>query len=116
MISRIAAEKALGRLTPEERRWVEEFSEKLRADLGGRLKDLRIFGSKIRGESHDESDIDLLVLLDHGRSEDRTRIIDLAFSISSWLDVKVMDFDQYHSPASRATGFYEEMRSESVRL
>lgn len=28
----------------------------------------------------------------------------------------VADFDAYHAPISRASGFYKEMRRESVRL
>jgi len=113
---KIEPEAALGLLAEEERRWVEEFRKEIKADLGPRLRDLRIFGSKLRGDFHEESDVDLLVLLEGMRSEDRNRIIDLAHSISTWLDVRVVDFDAYHSPPSRATGFYEEMRKESVRL
>jgi hypothetical protein len=40
-----------------------EFRDQLRARFGDRLSDLRLFGSKVRGDDHDESDIDLLVLL-----------------------------------------------------
>jgi predicted nucleotidyltransferase len=116
MVSRVPAEEVLSRLDPEERQWVEEFRDQLRAACGPRLRDLRIFGSKVRGDDHDESDIDLLVLVDGLDHDTWTAVIDLAGSISPWLSAVVEDFDRYHAPHSRATGFYEEMRRESVRL
>lgn len=116
MVSAITADEALARLPAEERRWVEEFRERLRAEHGPRLRDLRLFGSKARGEWHEESDIDLLVLLDGCDIETRMAIVDLARSISPWLSPHTYDFERYHEPVSRATGFYKEMRKESVRL
>ncbi len=112
----MSADEALTRLTPEERRWVEEFRDRVRDSMGPRLKDLRILGSKVRGEAHDESDIDLLVLIEGCDYPTWESIVDLAHSISPWLSPVVEDFDAYHAPASRATGFYKEMRKESVRL
>lgn len=45
---------------------MNEFRDRLRTAFGRRLRDLRMYGSKVRGESHAESDIDLLVLIDGG--------------------------------------------------
>jgi hypothetical protein len=70
----------------------------------------------VTGETHDESDIDLLVLVDGFDHRDSDAVIRLAASISPWLSPHVIDFDLYHSPASRATGFYQEMRYGSFRL
>jgi predicted nucleotidyltransferase len=116
MVSPITAEEALARLPDEERRWIEEFRDRLRAEYGARLRDLRLFGSKARGEWDEESDIDLLVLLDGCDLETSWAVLDIARSISPWLSPHTYDFERYHEPASRATGFYKEMRKESVRL
>jgi predicted nucleotidyltransferase len=116
MVAQISREDALTRLTSEERKAVEQLVDRLRAVFGGRLRDVRLYGSKARGESHDESDIDVLVLLDGAGWEDQSAAIDLASSINPWLSATVRDFELYHSPVSRATGFYEELRRESVKL
>jgi predicted nucleotidyltransferase len=116
MVAPITAEEALRRLTSEERRAVEEFRAQLRARYGARLRDLRLFGSRARGEAHEESDLDILVLLDGTDLATLTAIVELAMSISPWLSPHVFDFDCYHAPVSRATGFYRELRKESVRL
>ncbi|MFN2543403.1 MAG: nucleotidyltransferase domain-containing protein [Actinomycetota bacterium] len=112
----VTAEEALSRLEPEERDWVRRFRDEARSVLGERLRDLRLFGSRARGEKHEESDIDLLVLVAALDDDTRTLLVDLAFSISTWLSPLIADFDLYHAPRSRATGLYREMRAESIRL
>ena len=116
MVSSIRPEEILTRLEPEERRWVEEFRDRVRSEFGQRLKDLRIFGSKVRGDVHPESDIDLLVLVEDLSSDEWKRIGRMSSAISSWLSPVVEDFERYHAPINRASGFYKEMRKESVRL
>lgn len=116
MVADIPARTVLGRLSPDERQWVTELAEQLRSLLGSRLRDLRLFGSKVRGDDHEESDIDLLVLVDGDDSPTWQAVSDLAHAISPSLAPTVVDFEHYHSPASRATSFYEELRRESVRL
>ncbi|MDP9453096.1 MAG: nucleotidyltransferase domain-containing protein [Actinomycetota bacterium] len=116
MVSPVPAEEALGRLDPSERRWVEELRDGVRARFGPRVRDIRLYGSKVRGDDHDESDIDVLILVDDNDEATSRAIWDLAWSISTWLSPMVIDFERYHEPISRASGFYEEMRRESVRL
>jgi len=40
-----------------------EYAERLRALFGERLVDVRLFGSFARGEAHEDSDVDVLVLV-----------------------------------------------------
>jgi predicted nucleotidyltransferase len=108
--------QALGRLDPQRRRWVEEFRDGLRALLGKRLRDLRLFGSEVRGEGGVESDVDLLVLVDGLDVKTWRAVLDLAYSVSPWLSPLVEDYERYHAPRSRATGIYKAIREESVRL
>jgi predicted nucleotidyltransferase len=117
VVSSVTASEALSRLTPAERDAVETFRVRVRELLGPRLRDLRIFGSKVRGDSHEDSDIDLLVLVDQLDTGTWTAVIDLASSLGGgWLGPIVEDFDTYHLPMNRASGFYKELRKESVRL
>ncbi len=121
MVSSITAHEALSRLRPEDRAIVEAFRDRVRELLGARLRDLRLYGSKARGDDHEESDIDLLVLVDDLDEQTDRAVFDLAFGLSfkdggPYVSAVVVDFDRYHAPKSRATGFYESMRTESVRL
>lgn len=44
--------------------WAETMAENLKAEFGERLAFVGLQGSRARGEAHDQSDIDLVVLLD----------------------------------------------------
>src|SRR3954466_6574374 len=41
-----------------------EYAGSLRALFGDRLRDVRLFGSFARGQAHEDSDVDVLVLVD----------------------------------------------------
>ncbi len=75
-----------------------------------------LFGSRARGDADENSDIDLLVLLDAVDWPTERAIINLAGDIDPRLAPAIHAFDRYHAPPSRATGYYKEMRRESVRL
>lgn len=51
-----------GNLTESEENAVKEFSKSLKSFSGNNIKQILLFGSKARGDSSKESDIDLFVL------------------------------------------------------
>ena len=53
-------------LTSEERIWLEAYQEALEARFAGLIKDIIIFGSKARGSSNEDSDLDVLVIIHEG--------------------------------------------------
>ena len=55
----------MGRALPASLRpALAEYASRLRALFGERLSDVRLFGSFARGEAHEDSDVDVLVLVD----------------------------------------------------
>jgi predicted nucleotidyltransferase len=69
----------------EGRQIAEEAARRLRAAYGDRLQDVVLFGSWVRGQAHEESDIDLLVVLDEvaDRASERDRIVDALFDVEA---------------------------------
>lgn len=116
MVSEVPADVALARMGPSERHAVEEFRRRVRELLGDRLRDLRLFGSQARGDTHNESDIDVLVLVNDLDEATQRAVFDVAWDVDARLSLMTRDFEQYHSPPSRASGIYKEMRVDSVRL
>lgn len=53
--------------------WAHEATVRLQEEFGNRLVFVGLQGSRARGEAHEGSDIDLVVLLDHVRSADLAR-------------------------------------------
>lgn len=71
-------------LTDAERRVLEQLVERLAETLGPRLRSVWLYGSRARGETpHEESDIDLLVVVDPERPEDRRTVVRLAVDAES---------------------------------
>ena len=51
-------------LSPALRSALEAYAARLREVFGHRLRDVRLFGSYARGEADEDSDVDVLVLVD----------------------------------------------------
>jgi len=68
-------------LTNVERAALSEFVDRLRGMPGLPLKEVRLFGSRARGEGHESSDLDVAVLLASDWQRHRHRVYDLAFDI-----------------------------------
>lgn len=60
---------------------IAEFAARLRLRLGPRLKEVRVFGSRARGDAGPGSDLDLFVLLDHNDQLTRREICGMADDI-----------------------------------
>lgn len=55
------------------------FAEKISKELGSRVKRVILYGSAARGELREESDVDVLVVVDRKDSEVVKKIEDIAF-------------------------------------
>lgn len=47
---------------------VTRFAEELRRRFGDAVRDVRLFGSFARGEAHEDSDVDVAVVLERART------------------------------------------------
>lgn len=89
-----------------ERRALADFTSFLRHRFGGRVRDLRLFGSRARGEGHEDSDLDVLAVIDdldrHERREAWEYTGDiltahdvivggLTLSTADWLDLRARE-------------------------
>ena len=75
-------------LSKQETDAVQAYIKALQQCVGGKLVDAFVFGSKARGESHPDSDVDLMVILDHPTADDLSEARGLAFDI--WLSYGVL--------------------------
>jgi uncharacterized protein len=62
----------------EARDTARRFAAQAHAHFGSRLRDIRLFGSAARGDWQEDSDVDVMVLLDEVRSDDRDWIAAIA--------------------------------------
>jgi len=111
---------ALGHLSEKDYLAVSKFSRLLREALEGNLEEIRLFGSKARGDDNWESDIDFLVIVKHRDAKVDEQILDIAFEISLDFDVfispVVFSHDEYFAPLARYTLFFQNTQREGIPL
>lgn len=95
-------------LSRGERDALEALVRALSGALGDRLRGVWLYGSRARGErTGPESDVDVLVLLDDLRPDDRVRVADLA-----WDAVEATgEGPAYFVPKTRDLAWLEERRA-----
>jgi predicted nucleotidyltransferase len=103
-----------------EQEAIKEFYDKLLAMYPKRLDQVILFGSKARGDSHQESDIDILVVVDNSDWRFRHTISDIASDVSLNYDVligpKVISRDRWHWMKQKRFSFYKNVSNEAIVL
>jgi predicted nucleotidyltransferase len=64
-----------------------DYRQALGVAFPGRVRAVRVFGSVARGEAHEDSDVDVLVLLQDATFTERGRAIDLATELGLAADL-----------------------------
>ena len=111
---------AVTALSTREREALGQFSTRIREALGPNLRDLRLFGSKARGDARPDSDLDVLVVVAGDRVGAEDRAIDIAFDINVASDLyispRVVTADSLADPVWRTTLFVQTVTREGVAL
>lgn len=106
----------MNNLTRDESTALSELKEALVRDFP--LVELRLFGSKARGDSDPESDIDVLVVLEDMSWDIEKAVSRLCFNINIEHGVLLVPVlysrADYESELTRVTPFYQNVRTEGV--
>lgn len=74
--------RTLDDLSPLEQKLCRTFAARVRERCGPHVQELRVFGSRARGGSHRNSDLDVWVLLDEAPRERCDELTDLATDLT----------------------------------
>jgi predicted nucleotidyltransferase len=96
-------------LPPTTSAAVAEFSERVRARFGARLNRLALFGSHARGQASEDSDVDVLVVVEELTSADARAIDAIVGDILTRADVLL-------SPLVLSAARFGELRARERRL
>ena len=106
-------------MPPHLRPVLLELEAGLRATFGPRLRDVRLFGSYARAEAHEESDVDVLVLVDRLDLAEVGPVADVATRVGletgTPLAVLPMASERYAVLAARGRGLVTELERDGER-
>jgi len=107
-------------LSERERRAIEAFLERVRQVYPQRVKQMSLFGSKARGDSNADSDIDVLLIVDEEDWRFRHTISDIAADVSLAHDVLigpwVIGQARWDEMRRHRFTLYENVQAEGVGL
>jgi len=111
---------SLNHMSKTERRAIERFGDDVKNRLGEYVVRMSVFGSKVRGDFRETSDIDVLVIV----KERSLRVMDQIAEITSDLNVEydlsispvVFSEQEYDMNAKMASPFSLAVREEGLSL
>jgi len=109
-----------GLLQDTEQEAIESFLANLWARYPNRLFQAILFGSKARGDSHSESDVDILLIVDEDDWRFRHAISDVAADVSLEYAVLIgsqaISRERWQRMARERFSLYENVARESIPL
>lgn len=101
---------------------VRLFAQEIRKLYGVSLRDMILYGSCARGDFTEDSDIDIMILLDISQEDigkARREILDISDRFDLEYDVVLapvlQNYQLYHQYMS-VSGFYQNIQKEGVRI
>jgi predicted nucleotidyltransferase len=107
-------------LSEAEQSAINEFRERIVGKLGNNLHLLRLFGSKARGDSHQESDIDMFIVVGHKSEKAQDAItsagIDMLLEYQLPVTTIMRSIEEFNYFAELKTNFFLNVMEEGIDL
>lgn len=109
-------------LSKTEAKAIEEIKDRLVKRFGDRLLLLTLYGSKARGDSHPDSDIDLLAVVKRDSLRIRDKLFEEAYEVMSKYDFRfliclvVMGKREFEAYKKGNFSFYRNLSREGIDL
>lgn len=104
----------------QEKQSAEVLVEKLIAQFGEQILVIVLFGSRARGDAHDESDMDILIIMSEVDSKTRRQIRFLATEIwlehGIFLSTYILSLTHWRELQKLSTALYQNIREDGLVL
>jgi len=113
--------KGLAHLTKKEVEAILELKRRLKEKFGKELHEIRIFGSKVRGDFDKESDIDIFVVFDREVDWDfENKVSHIAYDIDLEFGVLfnliIFSASQLKEPKYKILPFLQNVKKKGVKI
>ena len=107
-------------MTERDRKIVAEFKSRFSGKMLARIRRVIVYGSRVRDNAPDDSDLDLMVLVDEIAPGLEERLDEAAYSVM-WehdfrpiISLKVFTEARYRSALARGYSFYRNVEREGI--
>jgi len=97
---------------------LNEIPNKLKEKFGDKVKEIILFGSYVRGDYQEHSDIDILVIVEDDRIEKDVRRVVYSFipRVGRLISVKVIKSDVYGAMKKMKLSFIQSVEREGITI
>ena len=107
-------------LSIKEKSVLKEFKTSLEQILGGQLIELKLFGSKARGDDQPNSDMDVLIIVATDDWHIRDKVYDVATDVLLQMDVcispKVISKNRFDQLRGEGTSFIHNVSKDAITV
>lgn len=107
-------------LPPKEKRAVREFLTAVQMAYGSKIQRAALFGSKVRGDSTQYSDIDILLIVTDDNWKFRKAISKISSGIALkydvLLDIRMISINRWQYMAEIQSGLYQNISRDAVPI
>lgn len=105
-----------------DRALVEEFRQRLPLEVRQHIRQMIMYGSRARGDARDDSDLDLVALVDEISPELEQSLDETAYNVM-WdhdfkpiISLKVFTENRFNTSEAKGFSFYRNVRREGVMV
>lgn len=110
------------RMNKHDEQVVADFKRRISSDLVPLVRKIIIFGSRAKGEEREDSDLDMVVLVDELQIDVEKKLDDIAYNVM-WdndfkpiISLKVFSEKRFLDMISRGFSFYKHVQNEGICL
>lgn len=106
----------------QDRNIVMELKQRLPVEVKSHLARLILYGSRARGDADEDSDLDLVALVDEKTPELEAQIEDIAYRLMAdhnfqpIISLKVFSEERFRQAAAKGLSFYRNIEREGIEL
>jgi uncharacterized protein len=108
------------KLNKQEKKAIKGFKKELNKELGEQIVEIKLFGSKSRGDANKNSDIDILVVLKEDSERNKDKVFDIVQSVlleyEILLSPVIFNKEEYDYLNNIPTIFMQNLKFEGISI